>query len=499
MWSLIEAYKEKESYIAELSDEHGYQPTITTSVSGLSVALINFIANHWLHHVRQAQEKEEIDLELAGLLKAFLGSPKESTVQYQRWLEDFKRLTQWPPSKLFIMAIDLWYVRPADSCVVIICGFGFYELLKDWWNDEENLLSQLSHMNVDLLQLAMSANRKPICEILLRRGIETSGPGEKGRALLTAAGTGRIDLVRFFIDKGTDINQIPQYTPYGTALIAAVAAAATTKNDGNIEIIKLLVEQGADVNLANNYDMAFYGSALAAAAASGNVNIVELLIAKGADVNLTLRTGRGSALAEAVARGNINTVRLLVEQGADVNTQLLTGNKRAEAARALQAFQPEWGFYRYGSALITAIVRNRHDIAEYLIEYHADVNLVVEYGIYCSALQAAVINGTQVELLVENGVNMNQLFETGPYGSALAAAAFQGRKKTVKILLDAGATASLALSHGDHATALDAALAGEEAFRKYPHRDADTELRAQNYIGIRDMLQHAIQREERAT
>ncbi|GAM40588.1 hypothetical protein TCE0_039r13054 [Talaromyces pinophilus] len=174
-----------------------------------------------------------------------------------------------------------------------------------------------------------------------------------------------------------------------------------------------------------------------------------------------------------------------IEQGADVNMQPWKDHGGAEAAR--ESKEPERGRIDYkcsGNALIEAIRYDDYGIVKYLIENRADVNLVVESGLYCSALQTAVggyelylvqmpikfdLNRNQLdflELLIENGVNVNLPFKTGRCGSALAVAAFKGRRETVETLPNMGAISSLALNHGDYATALDAAIAGKEEAKK---------------------------------
>lgn len=263
---------------------------------------------------------------------------------------------------------------------------------------------------------------------------------------------------------------------------------------------------------------ASFGSALAVAARSGNVDTLKVLLENGADSNLRLGRGSGSTLAPAVANERIETARLLIEQGADWNMQP-RDHGGAEAAREFQELQGECS----GSALIEAIVSDRYEIAKCQIGNGTDVNLVVESGLYCSALQVAVecydpyraqlrIDFSRhryrldiIELLIKNGANVNLQFETGRCGSALAASAFKGRKEIVETLLNAGAIATLALNHGDYATALDAAIAGEVNFKDYfAHgpltvfeREREEQLK-RKYAEVIDMLRRAIEREARA-
>lgn len=79
--------------------------------------------------------------------------------------------------------------------------------------------------------------------------------------------------IRLLLDHGAKINQ-PMGEDHETALMTAASI-------GNLEIVKYLVEQGADVNAR----MTGGGSALAYAAIGGRVDVVKYLIERGADVN----------------------------------------------------------------------------------------------------------------------------------------------------------------------------------------------------------------------
>lgn len=182
---LIEAYRERAGYFT-LTHESSRSITIT-SISDLSLMLLHYLACFWMDYALQTQEKKETDLELIGMLKTFIGSPRETSMQYQRWHED---LFDAPMPR----SLDKYYhdhscleaVSPANCGILGMCRFGFYALLQDWWDGEDLPLSQISMAKTNLLQNAMDAGSKPICEILIKRGIERSLPGSTGRALVDA-------------------------------------------------------------------------------------------------------------------------------------------------------------------------------------------------------------------------------------------------------------------------------------------------------------------------
>ncbi|KAH7015814.1 hypothetical protein EDB80DRAFT_345573 [Ilyonectria destructans] len=408
--------------------------------------LQQYLLHHWVIHVRtydeqMVKERQEADLDLKCLLKTFLGSPGESSAQYRHWCRRILRTSRWQrPSSSIMANMKIEDILPADVTLFAMCRFSFYVVLRDWWDDAEITVWQVNSQGHNLLTLAVVARCKPICEVLLKQGIQINlllSSGDYGSALAAAALQGNIETVKFLVSKGAEVNLLLSSGGYGSALAAAAA------HGGSIETVKFLVNNGAEVNL--RLSTGIYGSALAAAAVSyeGSIETVKFLVDNGAEANLRLSTGiYGSALAAAAAYGgSIETVKLLVDNGADVNLCLSTGI--------------------YGSALAAAAVSYEGSIetVKFLVDNGAEVNLRLSTGIYGSALAAAAFQEDieTVQFLVGKRAEVNLLLSSGGYGSALAAAAFQGNIETVKFLVDNGAEVNLRLSTGIYGSALDAA------------------------------------------
>jgi len=112
-----------------------------------------------------------------------------------------------------------------------------------------------------------------------------------------------------------------QLRPAGATAAVAKAPAATKSNDsaliaaaheGRIDVVRFLLDHGADIDA-----MSGGWNALVAAAHEGRVETVGLLLDRGADVNAA--PGGRSALVAAAHEGQLDVVKLLVERGADVN------------------------------------------------------------------------------------------------------------------------------------------------------------------------------------
>ena len=277
-----------------------------------------YVRHHWIVHV-QAEEGQEVDSILSRLLKIFLGSPEESSVQYRGWYHQVVS-DGWrtrPQTSIFTN-ITVEEIAPERTSLFTMCRFSLYILLLDWWVGMEINLSHTNSRGDSLLVLAAAAGSKLICEALIKQGIlvnmQLEGRGY-GSALAAAACYGETEIVKFLVQEGkANVNMLLQSGIWGSALAAAAAAFW-----GKIENVKFLVQEGkADVNML--LQSGIYGSALAAAALGGNIEIVKFLVNEGkADVNMVLQSGNyGSALSAAAAGASwkqAEIVKFLVQEG----------------------------------------------------------------------------------------------------------------------------------------------------------------------------------------
>ena len=128
---------------------------------------------------------------------------------------------------------------------------------------------------------------------------------ELNEQLLDAVMLGKIEEVKFLIEKGADVNAKNDYdcTAFELAVI-----------HNHIGMIKFLVENGAD-GVMN----------LTLAAAIGHLEMVKLLIEYGADID-ERDDYDITPLIAAAYNGRIETVKFLIENGADINAKNIYGN-----------------------------------------------------------------------------------------------------------------------------------------------------------------------------
>ncbi|KAH8761659.1 hypothetical protein F5883DRAFT_631123 [Diaporthe sp. PMI_573] len=271
---LIETYKEPRSGRVDSSVDKRDTDSRTRYIFDPKHPFQKYCRHQWIKHV-QTQEGHDADPVLAGLLKTFLGSPQESSLQYRQWYRRVKREC-WNPYMgrqnmgILPCGINVEEVSPENAAILAMCRFSFYTLLLDWWESAVIALSQKNSRGDNLLTLAVAAGSKPVCELLIKRGMHVNMQnGAYSSALAAASYLGRIKIVD------------------------ALAAAAA---QGQTQPVKFLIQEGANVNML--LQSGDYGSALAAAAAQGTTHTVEFLVQQGTDINMLLQSGDyGSALA----------------------------------------------------------------------------------------------------------------------------------------------------------------------------------------------------------
>ncbi|KAJ7127859.1 ankyrin repeat-containing domain protein, partial [Mycena epipterygia] len=166
------------------------------------------------------------------------------------------------------------------------------------------------------LEMAARSGGTEVVGLLLEKGVNANGEGEKYHNALAAACTSdfRTETVRLLLENGSEVNGHEEESP--------LQVAAT---NGCTQIVRLLLgRKGVNVNAQSKK----YGSALQVAAINGHLEIVSLLLKKGADVNSQSKK-YGTALHTTCRNGHADIVRLLLENGVDIETQ---GGKALQVA-----------------------------------------------------------------------------------------------------------------------------------------------------------------------
>ncbi len=171
------------------------------------------------------------------------------------------------------------------------------------------VLTAIAEGNPDALATALSEGEDP-------HTVDTEGVP----AVLHAADTGRVDLVKPLLDAGAVLTATDNlgWTP----LMAAVAAKSS-------ELVGVLLTHGANPNHVARED-----TPLTIAASESELGIVTLLLNQGADPDLRRPDG-WTPLMLAAFRGDAARVRLLLEHGADPTVTM--GSRLVDAATVAAA------------------------------------------------------------------------------------------------------------------------------------------------------------------
>jgi TPR repeat protein/ankyrin repeat protein len=157
----------------------------------------------------------------------------------------------------------------------------------------------------------------------------TCAPNYRCQPLATAAMDGDLEVMKFLIDNGADLDGYNSYDD--VALIYAL-------ENQQFEAAKLLVESGANVNIPN----AFGFSPFVGSPASGDVELLTLMIQNGAELNKNFHISVGDPepgekgplpLEVAIRYGQPDIISSLLSSGADPSMHTSSGETIAELGR----------------------------------------------------------------------------------------------------------------------------------------------------------------------
>ena len=295
---------------------------------------------------------------------------------------------------------------------------------QDWLFEALNCFRQ--QICFTALQAAAHQNDVEPVRFLLRAGatIDTHDNGDT--ALQIAAKCGNIPMVQILRSHGADINA-PAYGFCGRTVLQAAA------ENGNPILVNLCLEATTRSSwpAITNAPPARWGgrTALQAAAENGHIEVVRILLRSGANINGPIAETYGITVFQAAVKsGEWSMVILILTAGADTHTP--PGTK---------------------AALAIAIEQESTAMIELLLQ-HGGGNCLGFSGIKPSALLGTSEHELDPSVLVLNqALDVNEIWEPIIEDidvcdmTALGFAIRKGRLHAVKLLLQAGADATLAL------------------------------------------------------
>ena len=235
---------------------------------------------------------------------------------------------------------------------------------------------------------------------------------EKDTLLMVSACTGNVDMMKYLIHEGADVDYVNHSTDK-SALCRAIEY-------GRYEAAELLLEKGAEMIPDEEGGTGPAGREIGLAAAGGNTDMMNLLFARGYQLN---ESSLNNALRLACESGNTEAVDLLVEEAErqGLKADFYDGGKLNSAAgrhdlemvkHLLENYHLDIGYL----AMRWAVERNDVEMVELLLSYGAELNPdVAQLGdnmgyLGCAASSAGL---EMVQLLVEAGAEVDGTYWNG--------------------------------------------------------------------------------------
>lgn len=351
-------------------------------------------------------------------------------------------------------------------------------------------LDRINNRGTLPIHLAAQKHSLVLVKRLISMGAEISAPDTLwgGNSLHWAADGGNLEVIRFLIEQGLDLNQTSKgdWKPVDKAVAK-----------GQLEALKLLLAKGATLPEPNNPDDYFFIVAIG----SGNTELVSYLIDKGFDPNFRTRNGdlainqpvfrnqpdilklliqRGAIingvfdrynfapLHVAAFRGNAELATILLDNGADIDIpkpidgssplQFAIEMQKNEVAKLLVNRGANLSFTDMAgnSLLNAAIMWDNNEMAYYLIERGADYT-----GANCASpancpnpvnpplLNAAIRNAEMLNYLLDKGININLTNSEGD--TALIMSVYSDSMATMQSLINRKAELDIRNNRGQTA------------------------------------------------
>jgi ankyrin repeat protein len=240
-----------------------------------------------------------------------------------------------------------------------------------------------------------------VCAISLLTGGGQLAAATPDLRLVNAAAEQDKVAIRALLKQGADVN---------AARADGVTALLWAAHFNDVETVSLLLAAGAKPNVADDHGV----TPLAQACENANAAMADKLLAAGARATAALTSGL-TPLMIATHTGALPVVTSLLAHGADVNAATLDTKE---------------------TALMWAVSDQHQDIAQALIDHHADVRASSKKG-FTPLMYAARNGGVEMAtLLVGAGADVNQIAD-GTH--VLPFAIISGQDEFARFLLEHGA------------------------------------------------------------
>lgn len=241
--------------------------------------------------------------------------------------------------------------------------------------------------------------------VTLQSDTAASLEGNREFNLIRAADRGQLEIVKFLIERGVDVD---------ASTVDGVTPLMYAAQNGYTEIMEYLISKGADVNATPDNKV----TALIGAVRTGHYEAAVMLIAAGAKVDAKDELALTS-LMHASAYNYPKIADLLIERGADLEAGDWFGTRPLMIAVYYNCYETTQVLIKRGAdlnardtfgftALMIAAQHADYDMAWLLLDKGADPSLQNKGGLHAIAFATMSRDEDIIELLLENGANINQ-------------------------------------------------------------------------------------------
>ena len=406
--------------------------------SAKSLPLINYAAQHWVHHAQFENVASHVKVGMETLFDP-------DKLHFANWIgiHDIDG-----PLWLYL---TLTTERPTPLYYSALCGF--YDLVKHLAIKHPQYVNAIGGRYHFPLLAALCEDHVEVAELLIELGANVDLRGRTGETILLKALSQPqhhiVDIVKFLLKHGSDVNARD-----GTLRSSLHLA----ESQGELEVAQMLVNHDADVNSRDSNGKTPFHILSESRTNKGDLNHALSLLKHGAEVNSRDKDNQ-TPIHLAIGRDRFKLAQLLLEHGADANAETNRGKTPLHilSERKINGEHDVDVLNHEHSMVITE--RNEHCItpshphsdfgpiqmAQALLEHGANVNAgnnegkrSGEYHFQCDSL--GIRRYLTVQLYLECGVGVHlQNDRLTP----LHLASLYGRPDIARVLLDYGAMANL--------------------------------------------------------
>lgn len=314
---------------------------------------LRYASSYWGHHARNSHWDRISELALKLLHSP---APRSLSLQIDRFSHGY-RVKYWEADEV-----------NSETAFLRACRFGLQTAVSRMLDSEDIDIDAATHIGTTALIRAASSGQVDLVKLLISRGADPTKANWYGSALHCAAEAGKCESMRVLIDSGMKIDLRDTFgrTPLHCASYQRHTLA-----------IELLLDMGADPNARDDEERMLIHDA----ARVGDERIMRRLLGD-VRVDMSTTTARGNTVLHNAAKGgHASIVRMLLDAGAEIEARDHEGS----------------------TPLHLAALRGKKAVVRLLVEAGANVNAERNDKATASDLAAAANHESTQRLLLEHG------------------------------------------------------------------------------------------------